>query len=269
MQLSVEPAGFMPRWRAAAARLVVPGLFLACAWATYNVPVALRDGRIGRLDGVAVALQTSLEPAIASTLLVVAMAFVEAAKLRGRARVLAMVAAALVTAALSTMTGILFMTGTRMWPAPPWSSPVLMWSNFGLSAMICIGVLIVEDQRRRSALRSAALRDARLRAAEVVLRTAEVRLQAARARVEPRFLFDALSAAERIYHINAAAGNALLDNLVTYLRAVVPDLGEHPADPRREAEIAGLRLAIESAIAGVGPGPSTKTEHEEPEGDPR
>jgi LytS/YehU family sensor histidine kinase len=98
-------------------------------------------------------------------------------------------------------------------------------------------------------LRSAALRDARLRAADVVRRTAEVRLQAARARVEPKFLFDALSAVERVYDTDAAAGNELLDNLVTYLRAVMPDLRQTQRDVAREAEPERMRLAIQDAIA--------------------
>jgi hypothetical protein len=52
----------------------------------------------------------------------------------------------------------------------------------------------------------------------------EIRLQALQARIDPRFLFDALAAVERIHDIDAAVGDRLLDNLIKYLRAVVPDL---------------------------------------------
>jgi hypothetical protein len=118
--------------------------------------------------------------------------------------------------------------------------------------MICVGAALVDDYRVRSADRAAALRDARLHAADVVRRTAEVRLQAARARLEPRFLFDALTAVERVYGSDARAGGALLDDLVSYLRAVIPDLHDAARDPQREAAIAGMRRAIEDAVAGGG-----------------
>jgi hypothetical protein len=246
MQPSLDSGGFMPRWSAAAARLLVPGVVLATAWALFNVPFSLHDGA----RGFKLAFQASFGPLITSSLLVASIALVDAARLRGRARTSSLVTAAMAAAALALVAGILVMTWTGAWPAPLWSSPVLMWANFGSAAMICVGAVIVEDERVRSRLRAAALRDARLRAADVVRRTAEVRLQAARARVEPRFLFDALSAVERVYDADAQAGNELLDNVVTYLRAVVPDLHETQPNDEREAEIARLRLAIEHAILG-------------------
>jgi hypothetical protein len=234
-------ASFAARWRAAAARLLGPGAVLACAWTLYNLPFANEGTR-----GYLLALQSGFEPVVASSLLVVAVALVEAARLRRRVRMLAMVAAAVMSGALA-MTAFELVVSDRLLWTFPWTAPVLLWANFGATALICIGAVVVEDHRVRGKLRSAALRDARLRATEIVQRTAEVRLQAARARVEPRFLFDALSAVERVYDIDATAGNRLLDDLVTYLRAVMPSLRETP-DPAGEAEIARLRAAIERAV---------------------
>jgi hypothetical protein len=101
---------------------------------------------------------------------------------------------------------------------------VVWWFNFGWVAALCTGAVLAYDYRVRSARRAAVLREARLQAAGVLRRTAEVRLQALQARIDPRFLFDALAAVERIHDIDAAAGDRLLDNLIKYLRAVVPDL---------------------------------------------
>ena len=241
----LESHGFATRWRAAAANLSLQGLVLAGAWTLYLLPFAFNDGA----RGGAMLLQASLPPATAAALLVASMALVEAGRPRGRVRTLAMVASAMAAAALSQVIVMAIMLGTGVWTAPPWPSPVLWWANFGATAMICLGAVLVEDHRVRGSERRAALREARLGAADVVRRTAEVNLQAARARDEPRFLFDALSAVERVYDIDAAAGNRLLDDLVTYLRAVVPDLRETRPEVDREAEIASLRAAIERAIA--------------------
>jgi uncharacterized membrane protein len=236
-----DAVGFVARWRAAAARLLGPGAVLACAWTLYNLPFANEGTR-----GFLLALQSGFEPVVASSLLVVGVAVVEAGRLCGRARMLAMVAAAVTSGAVAMTAFALVVSDSLVWTFP-WTAPVLWWANFGAVALICIGAVIVEDHRVRSKLRHAALRDARLRAMEIVQRTAEVRLQAARARVEPGFLFAALSAVDRVYDRDAAAGNRLLDDLVTYLRAVMPNLRETP-DPDSEAEIARLRAAIERAM---------------------
>lgn len=236
-----DGAGFAARWRAAAARLVGPGAVLACAWTLYNLPFGNQGTR-----GFLLALQSGFEPVVASSLLVISVALVDAARLRGRTRMLAMIVAAVMSGALA-MTAFQFAVSDRLVWTFPWTVPVLWWANFGAVALICVGAVVVEDHRVRSKLRRAALRDARLRAMEIVQRTAAVRLQAERARVEPRFLFAALSAVERVYDTDAAAGSRLLDDLVTYLRAVMPSLHETP-DPGREAEIARLRAAIERAV---------------------
>jgi hypothetical protein len=236
-----DAASFAARWRAAAARLMGPGAVLACAWTLYNLPFGNEGTR-----GYLLALQSGFEPVVASSLLVVSVALVEAARLRRRARMLALVVAAVMSGALAMMAFEFVVSDRLVWTFP-WTAPMLLWANFGATALICIGVVVVEDYRVRSKLRSAALRDARLRATEIVQRTAQVRLQAARARVEPRFLFAALSSVERVYDIDAAAGNRLLDDLVTYLRAVMPNLRETP-DPDGGAEIARLRAAIERAM---------------------
>ena len=75
--------------------------------------------------------------------------------------------------------------------------PVVWWCNFGWTAALCTGAVLAYDYRVRSARRAAVLRKVRLQAAGVIRRTAEVRLQAMQARIDPRFLFDALAAVER------------------------------------------------------------------------
>ncbi|MFO1304122.1 MAG: histidine kinase [Burkholderiales bacterium] len=221
-------------------------MVFAGAWVAYAVPLAINDGA----RGLVLATQSSLHPVFTVALLVASVAAVRASRLRGRTRSLALAAAAMAVAALAGGIIVLFMISTGLW-SPPWPWSVIWWFNFGSTSMICIAAALIEDHRTQGLARSAALRDARQRAADVVRRTAAVRVQAARARVEPRFLFDALSAVERTYDADPAAGSRLLDDLVTYLRAVVPDLDNAQSTVGRELEIARLWLAIRRAIAGA------------------
>jgi LytS/YehU family sensor histidine kinase len=82
-----------------------------------------------------------------------------------------------------------------------------------------------------------------------VRRTAEVRLQAAQGRVDPRLLFDALAAVERVRNTEPAMGFRLLDNLVAYLRAVMPKLQDTRSTIGQELDIARSWLDIRQAVA--------------------
>jgi hypothetical protein len=204
-------------------------------------------------------MQSVLGPLLDAASLATFLAIAYATTLRTRARTLAIAGVAIAAVALSTAIEMWILTA---WLAgyTRWSVATIWWANFGGGAMISVACALIYDHRVQISVRAAELRDARLRATEVVRRTAEVRMQAARARVEPRFLFDSLSAVERVYEADAAAGGRLLDNLVTYLRAVVPDLRETETDPEREAEIARLRRAIEGAIGDPPAGAATAAE---------
>jgi LytS/YehU family sensor histidine kinase len=85
----------------------------------------------------------------------------------------------------------------------------------------------------------------------VLRRTAEIRLQAMQARIDPRFLFDTLAAVERIHDIDAAAGDRLLDNLIKYLRAVMPDLVAARSTVGKEVALARVWLDVRDAIVGA------------------
>ena len=39
----------------------------------------------------------------------------------------------------------------KVWPAPPWSMPVMWWANMGMTASFCVGAALVYDYRSRSA----------------------------------------------------------------------------------------------------------------------
>jgi len=87
-----------------------------------------------------------------------------------------------------------------------------------------VGAALIYDARMSAKRRAAALRELRLERARVLRQTTEAHLQAMRARMDPQFLFDTLASVERTYERESAAGDRLLESLIDYLRAALPDL---------------------------------------------
>jgi LytS/YehU family sensor histidine kinase len=87
----------------------------------------------------------------------------------------------------------------------------------------------------------------RIRKREIAL---ESRLQAMQARVEPQFLFNTLSQVERLYEIDLAAAERMLDNLIDYLRAAMPLMRRTSSTVAQELELARAYLAIVKARLG-------------------
>jgi hypothetical protein len=64
------------------------------------------------------------------------------------------------------------------------------------------------------------------------------------ARVEPELLFGALDDVQRLYRFNVAAADALLDDLIVYLRAALPHMRGAASTVRLEASLAGAYLKV-------------------------
>ena len=75
---------------------------------------------------------------------------------------------------------------------------------------------------RDATRRAAMLRHLQLEHLRFSRATYEARLVALQARVEPRFLFETLSDAERLYDLDAALGARVIDDLIVHLRAALP-----------------------------------------------
>lgn len=86
------------------------------------------------------------------------------------------------------------------------------------------------------------------------------RLAAMQAQVEPTFLFSTLAQIEALYKRDVAGADQMLDDLIDYLRAALPQLRGEPSTLARECELAdawlrivrrrmGSRLEFEFAIA--------------------
>ncbi len=98
--------------------------------------------------------------------------------------------------------------------------------------------------RRRSAQRAAALRAVQLEGTELTRQTLESKLQAMQARVEPEFLFDTLVEVQRTYDTDMQRADRLLDQLIVYLRAALPQLHDVTSTLGKEIGLARAYLAI-------------------------
>jgi hypothetical protein len=194
-----------------------PAAVLAATWTLFQIAIDLRNGK----QGWGLVAWNAIGTLFMISILVALAAVVEVSALGARVRTFAMVGAGIVAAAvgLAIFIPIALAVG---YVVSSRSMPVMWWNDFGVVALLVHRAALAYDYRVRSERRAAALREARLQAAGVLRRTAEVRLQAMQARIDPRFLFDTLAAVERIHDVDACRGRSPARQLIKYLRAVMP-----------------------------------------------
>jgi LytS/YehU family sensor histidine kinase len=121
--------------------------------------------------------------------------------------------------------------------------PVLLhwFSHFALQT----GLIAFVYVQQRAALRNAAaLHSAQLQSAMLVRQTLESRLQAMQARIDPQFLFETLAEVERLHDHEPATADGMLDDLILYLRAVLPMAKETASTLRTEFGLVRAYLNI-------------------------
>ena len=120
---------------------------------------------------------------------------------------------------------------------------VVGWStaNFGLSGGLALAVYARFRSARlaREAFNAAELE--RVGASREVLAS---RLATMQARVEPRFLLGTLAQVEALYECDPQAGDRMLDGLIAYLHAALPQLRSQRSMLRQEVQLAESYLRI-------------------------
>jgi hypothetical protein len=130
-------------------------------------------------------------------------------------------------------------------PRPPdW---VFIGHSLGFNLVICSLASFGYFHYRRAQRRMAALCCTQLERARLARQTFEARLQAMQARVEPQFLFNTLARVERLYESDAKLADRMLDDLIVYLRAALPQLRETASTVGREIELARAYLNVAQA----------------------
>lgn len=129
-----------------------------------------------------------------------------------------------------------------------WQGVVGAWT-----AVPIAGYLVWEGEARAhhaaSSRRLFEVQQARLRLRRSVV---ESQLRAMQARIDSRFLFWILDAVERNYAHDAPRAEALFDELVAYLRAVLPHADQGTSSLARELDLASTVMRIDNLARDIG-----------------
>jgi hypothetical protein len=103
----------------------------------------------------------------------------------------------------------------------------------------------------RAGRSAARLRDAEIERQEIEQRVVLSRLSVMKARIEPAFLFKSIATVQKLYRSNTDAAEKLLDDLIVYLRAALPQMRGITSTLGDEIHLAASYLKLhDEAFAG-------------------
>ena len=117
----------------------------------------------------------------------------------------------------------------------------LLWWGLGAAAWYAIK----RAERHGAEVAQAQIEGERLRAS-----TAQARLQALQARVEPHFLFNTLAHVKWLYRRDAERGRHMLERLIDYLHAALPRVRQSTTTLDQELQLAHAYLDIQQIRIG-------------------
>jgi signal transduction histidine kinase len=117
----------------------------------------------------------------------------------------------------------------------------LLWWGLGAAAWYYL---------KRSELHAAEVARASLDAEQLRASMAEARLQALQAQVEPHFLFNTLAHVKWLYRRDPESGRRMLDRLVDYLHAALPQVRQSTTTLEQELQLAQAYLDIQQLRIG-------------------
>jgi hypothetical protein len=116
----------------------------------------------------------------------------------------------------------------------------LAWTWFAVT----IGLTLFYLTQEREAQLARKVREAELERVEAQRTVMASRLDVMRARVEPEFLFGALGEVRELYQQDQSVADALVDALIVYLRAALPQMRGQASTLRREVDLASAYAAV-------------------------
>ena len=116
--------------------------------------------------------------------------------------------------------------------------------NIAGNLVYCGAIAAAYLTRRRDRELAAALHASQIARADARRKALEAELQVLQARVEPAFLFDALRDVATLYEAEPRAGDRLLDQLIQYLRAALPQMRVPGSTVAQEAGLLRAYLNI-------------------------
>ncbi len=154
---------------------------------------------------------------------------------RGALLVTAIVAPALVAVWLIT-----WRYSGRWWPAAP---PAVLGETLKY-AMLGAFVYAARALQRHAERANAMALTLEAARRELEREAALAQLQLLQAQIEPHFLFNTLANVRRLYRKQPATGAQTIDNLMTYLRAALPQVRRNESTLGEEFELAGAYLQL-------------------------
>ena len=135
-------------------------------------------------------------------------------------------------------------TACTLFRQSPWESWKAMSQNMTATIAFTMPLALVAFARRRELRVRKALHAAEVERLELQRKTLEADLQGVQAQVEPAFLLDTLRHIGALCDDDPRIGARLLDELIVYLRAALPDLRATRSTLRQESALASAYLAI-------------------------
>src|SRR5258708_10173426 len=117
----------------------------------------------------------------------------------------------------------------------------LLWWALGAAAWYFL---------KRGELHAAEVSRAEIAAEQLRASTAEARLQALQAQVEPHFLFNTLAHVKWLYRRDPERGRHMLDRFLDYLQAPLPRVGQSAPTLEQELQLPHAHLAIQQLSIG-------------------
>ena len=124
----------------------------------------------------------------------------------------------------------------------------LILYNFWLSTVIASLLAIAYERQMGADRLMAAVRATRIADEAIEHQTLESRLNSIKARVDPEFLFAVIEQSEALYQQDMDAAEGLLDQLIDFLRASLPQQHDPQATLGKEMQLCAAYLAIEAQL---------------------
>ena len=127
-----------------------------------------------------------------------------------------------------------------------------VWSILFSSLLLAVFLVYQYGGHARSEEASRRLQQLQREQQAARRRLVEAQLQAMQARVDPQMFFDVLDSVQRLYATDAARAEALLDELIVFLRAALPRLRSASSTLAQELELAASYFRIQSLRGAPG-----------------
>jgi signal transduction histidine kinase len=166
----------------------------------------------------------------------------------GWPRIATLVTAVLLAAAVGASLRVLWMLWIGNNPASElWRSLPYPYPRFAVIG----GLLTVAGEFHRAQVRSIeAMRAADADRAALEQQTLQARLKTLEAQIEPHFLFNTLATVRRLYEIDPAGGEAMMERLMRYLAVALPSMRDDRSTLEREAQLLESYLELQHVRMG-------------------